>query len=576
MHYRSVLSRIALAGVAALLHAGNADHVPGQLLVKARRGANSSAVSAALRANGAKAGKSIPALGVTVLRVPENAEDQVAGALKNTGLFTFVERDGIAKTHSTPNDPDFPSQWHLYKIQGPSAWNYTVGQSGVVIGVIDSGLDTTHPDLAPKLTAGWNFITGTSTITDTMGHGTAVSGTAAAATNNGAGVSGVAWNNLIMPLVVVDSTGNASYSNMASAITYAADNGARVVNLSLAGSTSSSTLQSAVDYAWNKGVVVVAAAGNYSTSAPYYPAACNNVMAVSSTDANDNFSTFSDYGSWISVSAPGENILTTNSGGSYGGWSGTSFSSPIVAGLAALVFSYNPALTPATVVSLIEKNADDLGTPGFDNYYGWGRVNAYRTLLAASTPTAIDTIPPTVSISAPGNGVNVTGTISIQGTATDNVGVTSVSLYIDGQLASSSSASSFSFSWNTLNVLNGSHTLKVQAADAAGNLGSSSITVNVGNAIPVADTIPPTVQITSPANGATVSRTVNINVAAQDNVAVAQVTIYVDNVAMYTGSVAPYTYSWSTRKLASGAHTITATAWDAAGNRASTSITAYK
>src|SRR6185369_12664315 len=130
------------------------------------------------------------------------------------------------------------------------------------------------------------------------GHGTAVSGTAAAATNNGTGVAGVGWSTKIMPLKVVDSTGSATYSNLASAITYAADHGVRIINVSLAGSTASSTLQSAENYAWNKGTVIFAAAGNSSSSALLYPAADPNVVAVSATDVNGTFASFSNYGSW--------------------------------------------------------------------------------------------------------------------------------------------------------------------------------------------------------------------------------------------------------------------------------------
>jgi thermitase len=216
---------------------------------------------------------------------------------------------------ATPNDPDYPSAWHLTQISAPSAWDTTTGSPKVTVAVIDSGADSTHPDLGPKLVPGWSFLSGTSNTSDTMGHGTATAGTVGAASNNGTGVASIAWQNPIMPLVVVDSTGYASYSNMASAITYAADHGARIVNMSLAGSGASSTLQSAVTYAWGKGTVVFASAGNYSTSTPYYPAACDYVLAISSTNSLDQLSSFSNYGSWIDLAAPGEGIWTTSSGG---------------------------------------------------------------------------------------------------------------------------------------------------------------------------------------------------------------------------------------------------------------------
>jgi thermitase len=147
----------------------------------------------------------------------------------------------------------------------PSAWGITTGVASATIAVIDSGADSTHPDLSSKLAAGWNFVNGTSNTADDYGHGTAVAGVAAAATNNGIGIAGVSWNNMIMPLVALDSTGSASYSNIASAI-HAADHWARIINISLGGASGSSTLQNAVNYAWGKGAVIFAAPMNNSSS----------------------------------------------------------------------------------------------------------------------------------------------------------------------------------------------------------------------------------------------------------------------------------------------------------------------
>jgi len=545
------------------------EHVPGRLLVQNAAGASDAAVQQAIAFHGAKVHHKIDQIRVSVLEVPEPALDAVTQALQRTGLFTFVERDHVAHGAATPNDPDFPSQWHLGKIQAASAWGITTGSASVPIAIIDSGVDPTHPDLQPKLLAGWSFLTGTANTADVLGHGTAVAGAAAAATNNATGVAGVGWANGIMPLVVLDSSDYASYSNIASAINYAADHGVRVISISIGGSSASSTLQSAVDYAWSKGAVVFAAAMNFSSSTPYYPAACTNVVAVSATEPDDTVASFSNYGNWIVLSAPGDNILTTNSGGGYGYWYGTSLATPIAAGVAALVLSANPSLSASALVTLLEQNSDDLGAPGFDPYFGWGRVNAYKAVTAAkNAPAIVYTTPPAVSIATPGPGTTVAGTISIQGTATDNVGVTNIQFYVDGVLTSSTSVSPFSFSWSTTTVTNASHTLTVTAHDAAGNAGSTSVTVSVNNPVinPVADTQPPTANITSPANGSTVSRMTTINVSATDNVGVARVAIYIDGVQVYSGTSAPYTYNWNARKAATGTHTITATAWDAAGN----------
>src|SRR5579859_189784 len=165
------------------------DAVPGQLLVQTRLGTNPNSVSKALSTNGASELRQIPQIRVHVLRVPEPALPHVMQALSNTGLFTFVERDVIAKLAATPNDPDFSSQWHLNKIQASSAWNVTTGSPAVTIAFADTGVDPTHPDLASKLVTGWNFLNGNTNTADVQGHGTATAGSAAAATNNGVGVS---------------------------------------------------------------------------------------------------------------------------------------------------------------------------------------------------------------------------------------------------------------------------------------------------------------------------------------------------------------------------------------------------
>lgn len=562
------------AAACAFAQQANGNHSPGRIIVQHRKGADPKLTSQAMAVAGAKVEKTIPQIDVSVLQVPEAASARIQAALSRTGLFNFVEPDYLAQGATTPNDPDFSSQWHLAAISGPNAWSLTTGVSGAPIAIIDSGIDSTHPDFSGKIMAGWNFVTGTSNTADDLGHGTAVSGSVAAATNNGTGVAGVTWGNPIMPLVVLDSSDWASYANIASAITYAADHGARVINISISGTSASSTLQSAVDYAWNKGAVIFAAAGNNSSSSPMYPAACTNVVAVSASDKNGVFASFSNYGSWIDLSAPGNNILTTTQGGGYGYWYGTSFSSPIAAGVAALVLSLQPSLSNSALVSLLEQNSDDLGTPGWDQYFGYGQVDAYKAVSAAKS--SVDTIPPSVSITSPANNATVSGTIQVQGSATDNVGVTKIQFYIDGQLVSSAASSPFSFSWNTTSAANASHTLAVHAYDAAGNVGSASLNVTVSNTT-VVDITPPTVTITSPRNGSSVTGNVTISVAATDNVGVTQVSIYVDNTLKCTDTVAPYTCTWNTKKIASGSHTITATAWDKAGNAGyATAVTVYK
>ncbi|HCC59315.1 MAG TPA: alkaline serine protease [Solibacterales bacterium] len=560
-----------VAAVATILTPAFAqEFVRGRLLVQAARNMDEQSMHKTLAAHGLVSHRSIASLGVTVLEGPERTLDSAAAALLRSGQFTFVERDGVAHGGGVPNDPDFPSQWHLATVQAANAWDVTSGSAGVTIAMIDSGVDGTHPDLATKLVPGWSFLTGTSNTSDVLGHGTATAGTAAAATNNGIGVAGLAANNTIMPLVVLNSSDYASYSDIASAITYAADHGVRIINISIGGSSASSTLQSAVDYAWNKGAVIFASAMNNSSSTPYYPAACNNVVAVSATEPNDTLATFSNYGTWIDLAAPGDNILTTNNGGGYGTWWGTSFASPIAAATAALVLSVNPSLTASGLVSLLEQNSDDIGDPGYDQYFGWGRINAYRAVSAAGVAPAVAP-PPTVAINNPLAGSTVAATVSVQGLATDSSGITKVEFYVDNVLNATGTSASFSFGWNSATSPNGSHSLVVKAYDPSGQVGSATASVTVSNVI-TADTQAPSVVVTNPLNGSNVNGVTQVAVSATDNVGVTQVSIYIDNVLKANLTSAPYTYNWNTRKSGAGPHNIYAKAWDAAGNVGTSSV----
>jgi subtilisin family serine protease len=353
-------------------------------LAAPRPGIDGNLLAYTLKLHAAVVRKHWTGIAVSVLEVPEESSQAILESLQRTGLFDYVERDQYAHTAAEiPNDPGFVSQWHLAKIQSSQAWSVTTGSSSVVVAVIDTGVYGTHPDLASNLTPGWNFVKSNSDTSDLLGHGTAVAGVIAATSNNGIGVAGVSWHSRIMPLAVVNENDLAAYSDIAGAIQYAADRGVRVINISIGGALPSTTLQSAVDYAWNKGALIFASAMNNGTSDPSYPAACNHVMAVSATDNNDHLASFSSYGNWIAISAPGASILTTVNGGGYAYWFGTSFSSPIVAGVAALSLAVNPALTNAELVTILEKTADDIGPPGYGSSFGWGRVNAFNAVSAA-------------------------------------------------------------------------------------------------------------------------------------------------------------------------------------------------
>jgi subtilisin family serine protease len=551
---------------------GNAGHVADELLVKIKSGVSKGKIAGILERLGAGAVGEIPALQVIQIRVPAHALENVKTALANNPNISFVEYNFIAEISLTPDDERFPLQWHLLKISGPQGWNVSTGSTGVPIAVIDSGVDPSHPDLSSKILPGYNFLKENTDTHDVHGHGTMVAGSAAALSNNVIGVASVAWENPVMPLVVVNRSGWATYYNMSRAIIYAVDNGIRVMNLSLAGSSSSTTLQDAVDYAWNTGAVILAAAGNSSTDTPYYPAACDNVVAVSATNSGDFLAGFSNYGNWITVSAPGDDILTTTKGGGYAFKDGTSFASPLTAGLAALVMSVNPDLTNAKVIENIEQNADDLGVSDFDIYFGHGRINMYNSLVAASDsgpiPPDPDITEPTATITFPADGSTISGTVTVSVLAEDNIGVSYVELHINGTVFDTDIAEPYSFLWNTEDYTDGAHQLTAFSYDNSGNEGvSSPVTIYVSNPTQ-GDTIAPDVLISSPDEGSKVKRNTMIKAAASDNVGVIRVEFYIDNVlrAIQSATRDTYSWKWNTGNASNGNHTITVKAYDEAGN----------
>ncbi len=569
--------------VANMAWAGNENkhHMQGELLIRSKAGISKDKMRGILARHGAVTAGEINQIRVKLIRVPAHALEKVKIALEKNQNISFVEYNFIAQGSAEPNDVQYQSQWHLPKISAPDGWDMCTGSDMAPIAIIDSGIDPTHPDLSDKLLSGYNFLENNTDTHDVRGHGTAVAGAAAAISNNVTGIAGVAWENPIMPLVVLNADDWASYYDIARAITYAADHGIRVVNISLGGSSSSSTMQNAINYAWNKGTLIFASAGNYATNTPCYPAACEYVVAVSATTSSDTLASFSNYGAWIDIAAPGASILTTNRGGGYGYWNGTSFSSPIAAGLAGLIISINPDLTNAQVAKIITQTADDLGDPGFDSYYGYGRVNVHASLIAA-TGTAPEPEPepditdPLVSIVSPVEGSTVSGSVRINISATDNVGIKTVELYIDGALFGTSTTAPYYFYCDTNEFLDGYYELLAIGYDISGNIGySNSVTVYVHNQ-QEQDITPPVVSIISPADGAHLSKLVKITVLASDNIGVTRMQLYVDGVLRVNKLASTISWPWNIKKESSGEHIISSKAYDAAGNVETDSITIYK
>ncbi|KQZ28027.1 S8 family serine peptidase [Duganella sp. Root1480D1] len=403
--------------------------------------------------------------------------------LKNNPHFKFAELDQMVPVAATANDPYLGSEWHINKIAANTAWDSAQG-SGITIAILDSGVDSAHADLAANMVAGYNSYDNNTNTADVCGHGTKVAGSAAAVTNNALGVAGVAGRAKIMPVrIAFVSSGScyAYFSTMASGLTWAADHGARIANISYASVPSSQAVQSAANYLRSKGGLLFVSAGNYNRDEGFIPT--TSMIPVSSTDPNDARSSFSSYGAFVALSAPGSGIYTTVKGGGYGGVNGTSFSSPIAAAVGALVMSVNPALTADQVQNILFNTAVDLGTAGRDIYFGYGRVNAAAAVAAAKPVPVPDTSPPSVSIATPGGSSSVSGLVVFDVTASDNVGVSRVDLKVNGSLVASDSSVPFGFSWDSTTVANGINTLVALAYDAAGNVTTSSaVQVNVANA----------------------------------------------------------------------------------------------
>jgi len=362
-----------------------------------------------------------------------------AKELMQSGEFNWAEPNGFMKACVIPNDSMFFRQYGLQNLGTfnltfstvdsdsdlPEAWAIEQGDSNVVVAVLDGGIALAHPEFAGRIWQnyneipnnstdddlngyvddyqGWNFAYGTNSPADDLGHGTSVAGIIGANGNNTIGMSGVDWNCKLMICKVLDATNYGSYANIANAIYYAANNGADVMNMSFAGG-SSSTIDAAVLYAYNNNVVMCAASGNGNTSVPAYPAADSLVFAVGGSNAWDVRYQFSNYGPHLDVVAAGDYIYVLDYANfsNYTDYSaGTSLASPFVAGVAALLKAQDTSRTNVEIYNIIRATAEDQvdvytseDTPGWDQYFGYGRVNAYNALMYDSLSLSAPALSP--------------------------------------------------------------------------------------------------------------------------------------------------------------------------------------
>ncbi|HEX17686.1 MAG TPA: hypothetical protein ENG60_04685, partial [Thermoplasmatales archaeon] len=331
---------------------------------------------------------------------------RVIDVLKAFPSVEYVEIDQVCKLMSTyPNDPLFPQQWSLnsstdHDIDAPEAWDYERGDKEVVIAVIDTGVDYYHPDLASNIWInsdeipgngidddnngyiddinGWNFIFNDSLAFDGNGHGTGCAGIIGAVGNNSKDIAGICWNCSIMPVKCFPDTGVTSFASIvAKGIVYAVDNGADIISMSFGTYGDSRVLRDAIRYAYGKGVILIAAAGNDNTSLKSYPAGYPEVISVGATDEQDKKADFSNYGSWIDVAAPGDQILSLAPYNNTQQMTGTSAACAHVAGISALLMSFNDSVDAEVIRTLLKSGAEKIDS---SVYVGVGRVNAFRSL----------------------------------------------------------------------------------------------------------------------------------------------------------------------------------------------------
>ncbi len=469
----------------------------GVLLVKFRA-LPTAAIDALNRQFGTRNLGTVRGLGIHRLGIPagRTVEEMIA-QYRALSDVEFAEPDFLAQALDTvPNDTLFGQQWAPLKVALPAAWDLQAGSLGVVVAVVDTGVDPDHPDLSGRVAIGYNAFNQTADARDDNGHGTHVAGILGAVTNNAKGIAGVTWEVTILPVKVLDAAGVGTYSLIADGITYAADHGAKVINLSLGGSAASATLEAAVNYAWDKGAVVACAAGNSGT-AVIYPAAYVPCTAVGATDQNDQKASFSSMGPGLDVTAPGVAVLSTvptatctwcdPSG--YRVLSGTSMATPHVAGLAALLFSRFPTATNQQVENQIKAYADDLGGSGWDENYGYGRINAYRALSGAFPAPTVPPAPQrprplAAAILSPPNGATVSGLVTIRvamdgGTGPYRVAVSLVTRNHPKVLCDvSTTATTVECPWDARKGPPGPYSIYVSVTDASTSV-TGSVTVTM-------------------------------------------------------------------------------------------------
>ncbi|MBN2644921.1 MAG: S8 family serine peptidase [Desulfuromonadaceae bacterium] len=474
------------------------EMMPSELLVKFKSGVSANEIAALHARHGALELAVSRFSGVRRIKIPPGkaVADMVAAYAQNPNV-EYAEPNYIAHAFMVPDDTYFLYQWHFEPINLEEAWDVSTG-NGVVVAVVDTGIayedyqqpvqinrvkwgtiDYSHaPDLAQTgFVQGYDFINNDTHPNDDEGHGTHVAGTIAQSTNNNLGVAGIAFNASLMPVKVLDNTGSGSYDAIADGIYYAADNGADVINLSLGGSSPSITLENALAYAYEEGVTIVCASGNdgYADSISYPAAYDAYCLAVGATRYDDTVTGYSNRGSSLDLTAPGGDTSVDQDGDGYPDgilqqtfgddpaafdyyfYQGTSMAAPHVSGVAALLISQDPSRTPNEIRAILQESATDLGQPGWDPDYGWGRLDA----AAALNPVAVSNTRPVAKIVAPPDGEE------------------DVALSFDGSESYDDDGDSLTYVWDFGDGLTGAGGTVTHAYSAGGRY-NVTLTVNDG------------------------------------------------------------------------------------------------
>lgn len=342
----------------------------------------------------------INGINAEVIKVENERAREVLNQLNRNPNISFAEYDYIASIDHVPNDVRYEYQVYLHYMNAEKAWDYTIGTADTKVAILDTGIITNNTDLHNINMAGYNISDSITDYTDSTGHGTAVISVIAAEMDNTFGFAGVAPKSSFLVLKVIDEQGYSTYSDLIKALEYATNQGVDVINMSVSGRSDSLSLKMAIDNAYNNGITIVAAAGNESSTTVSYPAAYNNVIGVGAVDTTGEKMTFSNTGDGLTVVAGGTAMIATSTDYITSA-SGTSFASPYVTGLVALMYSVDPNMTPARVFEILAATSTDLGSSGYDTTFGYGVINMGAAVSMASNGTITPTPEPNTDITPP-------------------------------------------------------------------------------------------------------------------------------------------------------------------------------